>query len=409
ELLSGRDPANGRQLRAGRRDATAGFDLTFCAPKSVSLLGMLAPREIAHEVVAGHEAAVDDATGFLDRAAIGVRRARGGEQLRLGATGAAAGAFLHRTSRALDPHLHTHLVVANVAHGVDGDWSSLDSRRLFRHSSAIRAVYHARLRAELTARLGVAWDVRPSGMGDVVGVDPVLRGLFSGRSADIAEHLHGRRLSSRAGGARSRRITALVTRPQKDRTRSVDDLVDVWRASALEHGFPPGELTRVVGLGRTGSARLAAPEGLGASRLVDDGLGPDLEQLERRLRTLGRSGRELSRPQVLAEVAASSVRGASSTAIDAFADGLVHAAGSAPASRQGRGQEPGSERRWPGASLADALARVREGALSGRERVPSAPGWEGVALRQAIDRAATVGTRREPGRVVELHQIDLGR
>ncbi|HLH27861.1 MAG TPA: MobF family relaxase, partial [Acidimicrobiales bacterium] len=206
ELLSGRDPANGRQLRAGRRDATAGFDLTFCAPKSVSLLGMLAPREIAHEVVAGHEAAVDDATGFLDRAAIGVRRARGGEQLRLGATGAAAGAFLHRTSRALDPHLHTHLVVANVAHGVDGDWSSLDSRRLFRHSSAIRAVYHARLRAELTARLGVAWDVRPSGMGDVVGVDPVLRGLFSGRSADIAEHLHGRRLSSRAGGARSRRI-----------------------------------------------------------------------------------------------------------------------------------------------------------------------------------------------------------
>ncbi len=105
------------------------------------------------------------------------------QQVRLDATGLAAGAFLHRTSRALDPHLHTHVVVANVAQGVDGAWSSLDSRRLFHHGPAAQAVYHARLREELTERLGVAWQLRPSGMADVVGVDPTLCRLFSGRTA----------------------------------------------------------------------------------------------------------------------------------------------------------------------------------------------------------------------------------
>ncbi len=46
-----------------------------------------------------------------------------GEVAFLASTGPVAGAFVHRTSRALDPHLHTHLVVANVAQGVDGVWS----------------------------------------------------------------------------------------------------------------------------------------------------------------------------------------------------------------------------------------------------------------------------------------------
>jgi len=74
-VMEGFDPDSGRRLRLGRGAASvAGFDLTFCAPKSVSLLEALAPREIATEVGAGHDAAVAEASAYLSRTAVGVRR-----------------------------------------------------------------------------------------------------------------------------------------------------------------------------------------------------------------------------------------------------------------------------------------------------------------------------------------------
>jgi len=115
----------------------------------VSLLHLLAPGEMAQAAGAGHHAAVADALDYLGREGVGVRRSRRGEVAFLSSTGPVAGAFVHRTSRALDPHLHTHVVVANVAEGVDGVWSGVDSRRLHAHLGAAQALYHARLRGEL--------------------------------------------------------------------------------------------------------------------------------------------------------------------------------------------------------------------------------------------------------------------
>ncbi len=157
EVLAGRDPVSGAPLRAPRaRRSVSAYDLTFCAPKSVSLVHLLAPREMAEESGVAHRAAVDEALGYLERSALGVRRVRTGVVTRLPATGMVAGVFLHRTSRALDPHLHSHAVVANLAQGVDGQWSAVDSRRVFAHAQSAQAVYHARLRLELGERLGGA-------------------------------------------------------------------------------------------------------------------------------------------------------------------------------------------------------------------------------------------------------------
>jgi conjugative relaxase-like TrwC/TraI family protein len=167
----------------------AGFDLTFCAPKSVSILHLLAPGEIAGQVGDGHHAAVAEATDYLQRAAVRVRRTRDGHLALMPSTGMVAGNFVHRTSRALDPHLHSHLVVANVAEGVDGVWSTVDSRRIFAHLGAAGAVYHARLRWELSERIGAAWEVPATGLGDVVGVEARMRRLFSQRSAAVDEYV----------------------------------------------------------------------------------------------------------------------------------------------------------------------------------------------------------------------------
>ena len=167
DVLSGRNPILGRPLPVKRDLVTvAAYDLVFCAPKSVSLLHALGSAELSSEVGAGHDAAVDATTDYLARVALGVRRqAQGGSRSVLPTTGMMAGAFLHRTSRALDPHLHTHVVEVNVAQGIDGVWSAVDGRGLFAHRAAAGRLYQAHLRQELTVRLGVAWDVRPTGLG----------------------------------------------------------------------------------------------------------------------------------------------------------------------------------------------------------------------------------------------------
>jgi conjugative relaxase-like TrwC/TraI family protein len=357
ELLAGRHPAASRPLRVDRAGATSGFDLTFCAPKSVSILHLLAPTEMATEVGAGHAEAVADATGYLERAAAGVRRGGGGAR-RLDASGLAAGAFLHRTSRVLDPHLHTHVVVANVAQGPDGAWSSLDSRRLFRHGPAAQAVYHARLRYELSDRLGVAWTLRPSGLSDVVGVDATLCRLFSGRMADMEEHLH----RHHPARPRSRQLAALATRPPKDRSRRVEDLVGEWRARAREIGFPPSELTQVVGLGRSvrpGRSVDASDGGQGWSvrtRLASD-MGPEPDRLARRLEELSSVERSLTRRDLVVEVAAASPAGAPSSLVESVVDRLGQGAASVTPAGAGAAASPESfEPRWRAGHLSESLA-----------------------------------------------------
>ena len=125
-VLSGEDPRDGAPMvRHGRR--VPGFDATFSAPKSVSLLYALGDPDIAREAVAAHDAAVVAAVGYLESVAAFGRRGTGGVD-RVATSGFVAAAFRHRTSRSGDPQLHTHVLIANMARGVDAQWGSLDGR-----------------------------------------------------------------------------------------------------------------------------------------------------------------------------------------------------------------------------------------------------------------------------------------
>jgi conjugative relaxase-like TrwC/TraI family protein len=266
EVLAGRDPVTGSGLRSSRGDRpVSGFDLTFCAPKSVSVLHLLAPAELGAAAGAAHRQAVDDAVEYLERQGHGVRRVRSGEVHHLGTTGVVAAGFVHRTSRALDPHLHTHLVAANVAQGVDGIWSSIDSRRLFLHRRATQAVYGASLRHHLTGAAGVTWGQSTQGRWEVDGVDPVLCRLFSQRTASIDEHAH------RAGGRRSvqrRRVAFFSDRPDKELGGTVDGLRASWRRRTAAFGLDAEDLIRVVGRAQLTPARSGVDP-----TMLDAGLG----------------------------------------------------------------------------------------------------------------------------------------
>jgi conjugative relaxase-like TrwC/TraI family protein len=151
-LMEGRDPRTGRMLRE-QPVKVAALDLTFSAPKSVSVLHAVADERVAAELVACHEEAVDAALGYLEDTAVLVSR-RAGEHLTLHAGGGlVTAAFRHRMSRALDPQLHTHCVSANLAKGKDGRWTALHHPTLYRAAQTAGYLYQAHLRALVNERL----------------------------------------------------------------------------------------------------------------------------------------------------------------------------------------------------------------------------------------------------------------
>ena len=148
-VLDGEHPGSGESLGRHAAARVPGFDLTFSAPKSVSVLFGVGDESLRHTVRVGHEVAVRDALGYLERHAATARRGPAG-CISVRGRGLVAAAFRHRASRAGDPQLHTHVVVANLVQVDDGRWSALDGRRLYAHAKTAGYLYEARLRAELT-------------------------------------------------------------------------------------------------------------------------------------------------------------------------------------------------------------------------------------------------------------------
>jgi conjugative relaxase-like TrwC/TraI family protein len=235
----------------------SGLDLTFSAPKSVSVLFGLGDDQVVAEVRAAHRAAVEQTIEYLEglcaRAARG-HHTPGQPYQRIATTGWAAVAFEHRTSRAGDPQLHTHVVVPNLVQGTDGRWSAWDTSEAYRQASTGGYLYQAVLRGELTRRLGVAWGPVRHGVAEITGISAPLRKLFSTRRAEIEEHLaaHGQ------DGPRAAQVAALATRAPK---RHVADAVlrSEWRERARAATIRPDSV--VVDAVRAGRERtVVAPD-----------------------------------------------------------------------------------------------------------------------------------------------------
>ncbi len=254
-VLLGVDPRSGDGLHHGSGRSVPGWDLTFRAPKSVSVLWGLADPEIAEAVVAAHEAAMQVGLRYVEEWAGFTRTGRGGTT-RVRADGLIAAGFRHRTSRDGDPHLHTHVLVANSVRTPDGRWRTLDGRGLLVHMKTAGYVYDAQLRHELTERLGVEWGPVVNGLADIEGIDAEVRELFSKRRGAIKDRMAEWGLSS----AKAAEVSALDTRQAKTgRVEHTDELRDRWRAEAAEIGWTELDLLGACPAVLTGQR---PPEGL---------------------------------------------------------------------------------------------------------------------------------------------------
>ncbi|MGM7774731.1 MobF family relaxase [Arthrobacter sp. KNU-44] len=250
--------AQNTQGQTAIRRAVAGFDLTFSVPKSVSVLWALSPRALQEQILQTHQYAVNATLQWLEELVIHTRAGRNGIAL-IGTRGAIAAAFDHWESRAGDPQLHTHLVIANrVQRITDGAWVTLDSRTLYKAAVAASEHYNGLLFDALHRNLGTDTDIRDppattrSPSPQLTGVDRVLIREFSNRSRLI--EVETDRLVAewtRAHGASPTATTTIKLRQQatlSTRTSKPDTITPLhmlssqWRARAEAKGFDPSNV-----------------------------------------------------------------------------------------------------------------------------------------------------------------------
>ena len=278
-LLRGVNPASKAVLRAPVRERTitvrtldvergewreeqkrlapvSGYDLVFSCPKSVSLLHALTEDErVRREVSEAHESAWQAALAYLEREACVVQRGKGGA-VREHGEGFVAAAFRHRTSRAQDPHLHTHVIVANLTRTADDEWRALDGEAILKtYRLAAGYLFEAQLRHELTRRLGLAWTVPVKGMAELEGVPEQAIRAFSTRRQSLVEHME----ALGTEGFAAARVAALATREAKEQV-DLARLREQWRARAAEHGLGRREVRRLVDLDRERTREIAAEQ-----------------------------------------------------------------------------------------------------------------------------------------------------
>jgi len=210
------------------------YDFTFSPPKSVSLAGFLGGDE---RIFKAHDRAARVALkNFEDFAATRVRIG-GARSERLTGNFAAA-LFTHDTSRALDPHLHTHCIVFNATFDpVENRWKALENHELLRARKFAENVYYHELARDLRS---FGYQIRNRARGDfqIEGIPQELCERFSKRRGQIdaaLDKLLAEKPELKAGNiAELRSRLAESERTRKQKTLSRDELRALWDAQLSE-------------------------------------------------------------------------------------------------------------------------------------------------------------------------------
>jgi conjugative relaxase-like TrwC/TraI family protein len=256
--MAGMDPARPDRHLGRRYDDTSvrGFDVTASAPKSVSLLFALGDDEVRRAVLDAHDSAVQTVGKWIEDHAH-TRYRIGGEVAVVDATGIVAAAFRQHTSRALDPQLHTHLVIANRVKSPDDRWLALDARLIKHDQQTLSALYHVALRSELTGRLGVRWNIPEHGIAEIADMPEALLVEFSTRTGAVARRIEEKldrfiATMERDPTPRERwkleREAAIDSRPAKVKGVDAASLHQAWAEQAAALGFdPPSVVANTIG------------------------------------------------------------------------------------------------------------------------------------------------------------------
>lgn len=247
-------------FRDGERQHRAGLDITFSAPKSVSVAALVYGDT---RLVKAHDAAVQEAMSYVQANLAETRRKVHGELVVEKGGGLIAGLFRHDTSRALDPQLHTHAVIANMVRNSSGNITALHNDAVFKAQKLGSEIYRASL-AKAAQDMGYTVDrVGKERLIELREVSKDLVDQFSKRRAEIEKALQDRKAPD---NARTAELAALATRASKHGGIDRATLHAVWQKQAQERGISPKDMEAVkqatiqrASLRLPGVTRAAAP------------------------------------------------------------------------------------------------------------------------------------------------------
>jgi conjugative relaxase-like TrwC/TraI family protein len=206
------------------------YDFTFSPPKSVSVVALVGADE---RIVAAHDQAVWSAMRELENFAATRVRAGGGHGDR-STSNVAAALFTHDTSRALDPHLHTHCVIFNATFDpVEQRWKALQNYGMLQARKFAENVYYHELARQLRS-FGYQINNHPRGDFQIEGVSEEICDRFSKRDAEVDKAL-AKLLADKPelAGANLKEIRAKLavkTRARKQKDLSRAELRTLWDA-----------------------------------------------------------------------------------------------------------------------------------------------------------------------------------
>jgi conjugative relaxase-like TrwC/TraI family protein len=197
---------------AKERDHRPGTDLTFSAPKSVSILAEVFGRT---DVRDAHEAAVNKALTYIEQTLAMARQTEGGKTEAVLTGNLVIGLFRHDTSRDLDPQTHTHAVTLNATQRADGQWRSLSNDELYKAQRVIGAIYNAELADRLQASGYTLERTDAKGNFEIAGISREQIEHFSQRRTQIETALHAKGIAIQEATAAQKEWATLQTRANK--------------------------------------------------------------------------------------------------------------------------------------------------------------------------------------------------
>ena len=239
-----------------------GMEIVVSPHKTVAELGVIGRAEDMHQIA---DAERDATMAYLDEVVVDRGGRRGRAQVRTPTSGLTWAVSRHATTRAGDPHVHDHVLVANVVRMGDerGGWKGLDTGLLRDHLHAATAVGRMAAAAKaVELGYGIEADPGPSGrLGGwaIAGTPREAWEVHATRSAQIDEAV------GPDASYQSRSVAARATRDRKAHDR-VADPVGRWQDELARAGYPPVGLS--VSVERAGLAY--QPPGLAVLDRVGD-------------------------------------------------------------------------------------------------------------------------------------------
>ena len=228
------------RFTGGRKPAQVvlGYDITWSVPKSVSALYAQGDERIQEQIDEAVEESVAAGMTYLETEGFHVRAGRDRER----AGDMVAASYRHHTNRSLEPQLHEHVVIANMATNSAGAVRAVDARGLYAHATPAGYLATAELRHQLSARLGVQWAEAYKGLADIAGVDRSEIMAVSSRRQDVLS------LSEELGfsSPQARQTAALATRPGKEHSVEAEELRTRWKDMLSAAGLTEAKIARLT-------------------------------------------------------------------------------------------------------------------------------------------------------------------